>query len=502
MMTIGLSPSCFSSLASRIRFATRCITDAKPSAPLILSGSVSSRRHFGRKGRRLYAVTFFLLLATHSAHGQWTVAHFGTGQLSSPFDVRIGKARNDGTNRVYVSERNGRITEWYCASGSWSKMIVVPAVSNLALLAIGDVHNDGTNRLYYTEFHKLGDLYEVVWTGTGWNRTSIDSDRSSLNLFIGPGRNDGRQRLYVGGASTTSPSNPYVGLWEYTWTTGSWQKVQLHGTAMEGRGVVGNLRNDGVMRVLGNGVGSAPSFFYDYTWGGASYASFPVDVASYALAPDPTDLGFTRNDSKIRVVANTQQGKREYTWTGTAWQNLTFDTLNRRGDIRVARLKSDGRYRIYTTHAGATTPKPPLTEFAWSDVTSRYVSNTVVDAVTGATAMMTAGNGRNDGVARLYAPNYAGGEMLEITSTDPFLYANPREDLTITGITSMDQRIVLSFSNLTAHCDYRVEATVALGQPWSNTASFAASAGWATWTNGLESSQKFFRAVGRPPQEP
>ena len=451
---------------------------------------------------RTYLMVVLGFLAAAQAHGQWNVAHFGTGQLTNPFDVRIGKARNDGINRVYVSERNGRITEWSHASGNWSKMIVVPAVSNLALIAIGDVHNDGTNRLYYSEFNKLGDLHEVTWTGTGWSRTTIDQNRSSMNIFIGPGRNDGRQRLYVGGLVTTSPVNPYPGLWEYTWSAGSWQKLQLHGTAMEGRGAVGDVRNDGVMRVLGNGAGSAPSFFYDYTWSGSSYASSPIDVASYSLAPDPTDLGYTRNDGTVRVVANTQQGKREYTWNGSAWQKINVDTLSRRGDMRVMRLKSDGRYRIYTTHAGTATPKPPLTEFSWNAASAGYASSTVVDAVTGATAMLDAGNGRNDGVARLYAPDYAGGEMLEITSTDPFVYATPRNDLVIADITPTDTGTVLLFSNLTAHCEYRVETTPNLGQSWSNTASFAALASSATWTNSLETPRRFYRAVGSPQKEP
>jgi len=444
----------------------------------------------------------FLLVAAAQAYGQWNVEPFGTGQLTNPFDVRVGKARNDGTNRVYVSERNRRITEWSHASGTWSMTVVVPTVTNLALIAIGDVHNDGTNRLYYAEFNKLGDLHEVTWTGTGWSRTTIDQNRSSLNLFIGPGRNDGLQRLYVGGANTTSPSNPYVGLWEYTWGAGSWQKLQLHSTAMEGRGVVGNLRNDGVMRVLGNGVGNAPSFFHDFTWTGAAYVSFPVDVASYALAPDPTDVGCTRNDGTVRVVANTQQGKREYTWNGSSWQNHTFDPLNRRGDMRLARLKSDGLCRVYATHAGPATPKPPLMEFVWNAVTARYDSNTVVDAVTGATAMIDAGNGRNDGVARLYAPDYAGGKMLEITSTQPMVYATPRADLVIAAIKTTEEGMVLLVSNLTERCEYRVEATTGLGQLWSNAASFVATAPWMTWSNRLEFGKAFFRAVGHPQKEP
>lgn len=467
-----------------------------------MSGFDAEDRRRPALGRRNAVLVAFLILAATRAPGQWNVAHFGTGQLTNPFDVRLGKARNDGTNRVYVSERNGRITEWSYVAGSWNKMVVVPAVSNLALLAIGDVHNDRTNRLYYAEFHKRGGLHEVSWTGTGWSRTTIDQDRSSLNLFIGPGRNDGRQRLYVGGASTTSPANTYTGLWEYTWSDGAWQKLRLHGTPMEGRGAVGNLRNDGVMRVLGNGAGSAPSFFYDFTWSGSSYASFPIDVASAALGPDPVDVGFTRNDGKVRVVANTQQGKREYTWNGSAWQALTFDPLNRRGDMRVARLKSDGLYRMYATHAGATTPKPPLLEFSWSAATSKYTSNTVVDAVTGATAMLDAGNGRNDGVARLYAPDYAGGEMLEITSSDPLVYARPASDLRLNGLSVGAGSVSVSISNLTAHCEYQVLSVSDLTANWRQVGAFTATGAATNWPDVPPGGAAFYRVKGQPQPEP
>lgn len=447
-------------------------------------------------------IAALLLLAAAMAYGQWSVQHFGTGQLTYPFDVRIGKVRNDGANRVYVSERNGRITEWSYAAGSWSKTVVVQAVSNLALMAIGDVRNDGTNRLYYAEFHKLGDLHEVLWTGAGWSRTTIDQNRSSLNLFIGSGRNDGRQRLYVGGVNTASPANTYTGLWEYTWSDGTWQKLRLHAAPMEGRGAVGNLRNDGVMRVLGNGVGNSPSFFYDFTWSGSAYAAFPIDVANSALAPDPTDVGYARNDGTVRVVANTQQGKREYAWNGSAWQAITFDPLNRRGDMRIARLKSDGLYRIYATHSGAATPKPPLLEFFWNAVTSKYGSNTVVDAITGATAMIDAGNGRNDGVARLYAPNYAGGEMLEITSSDPLVYAAPDNSLCLGALYVGADRVSVSVSNLTARCEYRVQRASEPAANGRQVGAFTATGTSTNWFDAPTNGAVFYRVIGQPQPEP
>ena len=199
--------------------------------------------------RRSSALAVLLLLAAVQARGQWNVAHFGTNQLTNPFEVQVGKARNDGTNR-----------------------------------------------LYYAEFHDRGGLREVTWTGTAWNNSTIDQNRRSLNIFIGPGR--------------------------------------------------------------------------------------------------------------------------------------------------------------------------------------------------------------NDGVARLYTPNYAGKEMLEITSTNPLIYATPRQDLALGINVPTANEVILQLTNLTAQCAYRIEVTPDLTQPLSNAASFTASSPCATWSNHVESSREFYRARGLPQEEP
>ena len=81
------------------------------------------------------------------AVAQWDVRTFGTGVLTNVFDVKVGDARNDGTNRVYVSERNGRVIEWTYTQAGWSNKLVAASVKNLALLAIGAVRGDDSNRL-------------------------------------------------------------------------------------------------------------------------------------------------------------------------------------------------------------------------------------------------------------------------------------------------------------------------------------------------------------------
>ncbi len=53
----------------------------------------------------LFAV--LLIAAPRSVRMQRNVEAFGSGSLTKPFDVKVGKARSDSLNRVYVSERNG-----------------------------------------------------------------------------------------------------------------------------------------------------------------------------------------------------------------------------------------------------------------------------------------------------------------------------------------------------------------------------------------------------------
>ena len=111
---------------------------------------------------KTFTVLLFCFTVT-AARAQWSVESFGAGQLTQPFEVKVGKARNDGINRVYVTERNGNVTEWTHTGSVWSKTVVATGIKNLALLAIGDARNDGTNRIYYTEYNSAGALHEAEW---------------------------------------------------------------------------------------------------------------------------------------------------------------------------------------------------------------------------------------------------------------------------------------------------------------------------------------------------
>ena len=426
------------------------------------------------------------------ALAQWDVQHFGDGLLTLPFDVKVGDVRNDGTNRVYVSERNGRVLEWTYVGTGWQNRIVATGVTNLAQLAIGAVRGDGSNRLYYTEFRTNGALHEVQWNGSGWTTGIVDNTHNAFCLFIGAGRNDGVQRLYAG--THGDASSVGQGLWEYTYATGAWSKVSLHANRMDGSGAVAALHNDGTNRVVANS-----SVLDEMTWNGSTYTTSAIDHTA-GLTPDPTAVGALHNDGRTCVLINSpgKTGKFEYVYNAGAWIRSLVDATSQRGDVFIARLKSDGLYRAYVTYTGNVLPKGPVREFTWNPGTSSYTTSIVVDAITGATAKLAAGNGRNDGVARLYTPDYAGGRMLEITSTDAFRSAVPRADLAIVDMAVMNGAVSLVISNLTATCEYAVKRALDVQQGWTTSQVFTAVSSATNWCDSNQMDRVFYQIMSRP----
>lgn len=345
--------------------------------------------------------------------------------MTNPFDLKVGDGRGDGIDRVYVSERNGDVTEWTHANEQWSKTDIAKGVKNLAMLALGDARGDGVARLYFTELVRDGVLKEAAWTDGVWTIRTIGDSFQSLCLFIGEGRNDGSKHLYMGTYGDKARNDQ--GLWEYTYARGTWTRIRLTTVGMEGAGAVGDLRNDSVNRVL-----ASSRSLEELTWNGTAYSSSPIDNCD-DLWPDPKELGDVRNDGLTRILINSGHGKVEYVHRDGAWEKTVIDATIQRGDILVTHLKSDGRYRLYATHTSQSwgdhpLSKGPLKEYSWDPATSSYGQTIVVDAMSGATAKLDAGTGRNDGVRRLYAPDYEGGRIVEITSDDPFI-EKPRAEV-------------------------------------------------------------------------
>jgi hypothetical protein len=237
-------------------------------------------------------------------------------------------------------------------------------IVNLATLELGDGRNDGTKRLYYSEFRDTGGLYEASWTGASWSVSRIDSGASSIGLVIGKVKADSISRIYMNSAKT--------GNWEYTRNGSSWTKVKLSTDGGEGSPLIGNIRNDGVNRVDAYG-----RRLYELSWNGIKFDSLNIDTAT--LWPDPILLGTIRNDGKNRILANSNKGRIEFSYSGNTWIRSSIDTTVQRGDILIAALKADGKKRVYTNYTAQGTLKPagPVNEFSWNSVT--YDKSKVVD---------------------------------------------------------------------------------------------------------------------------
>lgn len=366
--------------------------------------------------------TLLCCLGMFAQKSNWVTREFGPCPTLKTYDIEVADGRNDGTNRIYVSTmgpKSGTSTtgvyEWIYSNGSWNYTTVKSGILALVTLAVGDGRNDGVNRVYFTEFTSTGRLFEATWANNQWNVVELipGTKYNSLCVYIGQGRNDGKNRVYL--------SAPGAGLFEYTYGNGSWTKLQISAAAGgEGVGCIGDTRNDGVNRLCQNG--KAP---YDITWKGSSY-----DIDTLTGTTDWPDASFIapgRNDGVNRVYTNTNKGRMEYTWNGTGWSAFTVDTTHRRGDYYLAKTKNDGKYHAYTTMSAAGLPPGPLFEYTWNG--STYSKDTVVDAISGATAMVTAGIGRNDDTVRLYAPNWAKGTIYEITNKTPLILSSATESI-------------------------------------------------------------------------
>jgi hypothetical protein len=112
--------------------------------------------------------------------------------------------------------------------------------------------------------------------------------------------------------------------------------------------------------------------------------------------------------------------------------------------------------------------------------------------------MLTVGCGRNDNVSRLYAPDHDGGEILDITSAQPFVHAVPCAGLAVRGVAVAGGSVAVTITNLTPACPYAVERSREMASGWSNAAAFTATALSTNWTETLATDRAFYRIRGHP----
>jgi hypothetical protein len=351
-------------------------------------------------------IVFITIMYSSYAVAGWRVERIGRCPIAHLEQVKIADGRNDGINRVYVASARGGIYEWTYSSGSWNYTTVYRDEGSWYMLSIGNGRNDGINRIYAGEGHvSSGDIIELTFTGGTWRKEDIAlSVGNVLGLLLGDGRNDGIIRLYAGGQ--------YMGLYEYTWTNGSWSRLVINSSIVGGTHDIDDGRNDGINRIYSpDRMGDLNEF----SWTGSSFTRDSIDLPESWLCC--AEVGCGRNDGVNRLYVSGYKGHLyEVSYTATGWQSLDMTPAGpnkSRYGICIGRTRSDGLYRVYVTTQGGA-----LMEFSWNGTT---YDDSVVDATSGATACLDIGVGRNDDTVRIYATNWSTGEIYEFTNTDPLV---------------------------------------------------------------------------------
>lgn len=361
--------------------------------------------------------TIILLFFALSALAQeWNVVEIGTCPQDKTYSILLADLHGDNLKRLYVSTRgeptDGAIYEWTFNGVSWEMTsTVATGLRNLITLSAGDVKNTGLDRLYGAEWGGTNSkVYEFSWNGSGWDQEIVEATQSGmLSCFVSDAREEGVQRLYVGG---------FIIHREYTWTGSEWQIIDINTTyGTEGPAVFGNGKNDGILRYYtpGNRV-------REFSWDGAQYNE-TSSISNADGWPETLVVEKIRNDGLNRLLTQDANGIFEYTWNGTGWDEEFVDSRSGRAFLFAARTKSDGKYYVYSTDIGSS-----LREYNFNENTTSYEYSNI-DAATGATALIDAGTGRNDNVVRLYTPSYSSGKIYEITNIDPLVIGSTSNKL-------------------------------------------------------------------------
>jgi hypothetical protein len=222
-------------------------------------------------------------------------------------------------------------------------------------ITVGEGRSDEVNRVYAGGWYT--PIHEYTWDGGQWDQLAVSSgNRNIWPMAVGPGRDDAVERLYC-------PDRYQSYVREYTWGGSDFEEVNIGSPSALVKVIVGPGRNDGINRVYGAGLyGHIQELTYD-----------AGDWNILDIHPDAPNLS--------------------------------------RYGLCLARAQSDGLSRLYSVAQGGAIREHSWTGTEWTD--------TVIDAISGATVDIAVGPGRNDDTSRVYVPSIQGW-LFEFTHDSPF----------------------------------------------------------------------------------
>lgn len=346
--------------------------------------------------------TIPITLTVSSSASLWTVVSIGaTGVPNNT--VRVGALRTDGQERVYVGTiATGRMLEYTWNNGTWAGPVDVggsPSGIEIHDCNIGPGRGDGKDRLYAASYDF--NIYEIWHDATGWHQLTMGNVGNNLGMHmdIGDGRNDGVTRVYA--ASTQQ-------LFEFTWNGTSWNRVLIGSTPGAHGVAIGKGRGDGKNYIY---IASISSGNFEAVWNGSSWTISSMGDAGDARG---VGLGDARNDGVTRVYSAIYDGRmREFTWNGSNW---TFVNMPSTGTQNIHAYiipgRNDGVNRLYTDNGNGKVWEYSWTGSGWTT----YNMGGGSDYMYG----LHFGRGRNDGILRLYSADRGSvNRVYEFTWTTP-----------------------------------------------------------------------------------
>jgi hypothetical protein len=322
----------------------------------------------------------------------WQRTDMGSG-FSGQVPVIIADGRNDGTLAVYTGQgqgggSTGRITEYCYGPSGWESTIfgdiadwAEQDLTHLYGLAMGEGQNDGVTRLYAAGWGAA----EFTHSEGGFVGAVVAGDIQWTNsILVGDARNDGVVRIYIGGWDTIHEIHHQTNTWERT-------TIDTGGLSI-GPLIIAEGRNDGVTRLYA--AANRSEHVYEYTYVSGQWQVDDCGASGLGTIQSMV-VGDGRNDSKIRFYLAGNGGAQELSFEGDAWVYRDIGDSLYATAIALGPGRKDGRNYIYIAES-----QNDLCEYAYVDDSWAKASQIDTDLAFDGIAV---GNGRNDGVTRVYA---------------------------------------------------------------------------------------------------
>ncbi len=262
--------------------------------------------------------------------------------------VRAGIGRNDDTIRIYAACDDQHAYEFTWNGTAWEKVDLGSAGGAMHDVGLGKARNDDTIRVYGSCW--ANEFYELTWDGEKWNKLYIGNPGNyNYGAVVAEGRNDDTLRIYTGinGGS----------IIEFSYRNGSWYVEHVGGSSDADNSMhdiwIDDARNDDTLRIYG---ACTDGKLWECTWDGEKWNSSIIDVISTIFWG--VVVGDGRNDGVKRVYACTgadpahggpEEGRVfEYTWNGTEWKKREIGICPKHlYGITIGDGRNDGVNRIY-----------------------------------------------------------------------------------------------------------------------------------------------------------